>query len=241
MKTMILGTAILLVSVACSSENQTEAEKALEQELRETVENSIKKAEEFEGKLDELLTLEMASDVSGLAPSEAKKDHTNISSFESVAYEWTSKRMRQVDIGSTAVDVPANNSIELSWVKNTTLEQFKKDYHNPTPEELKQAQQAIAAKTNDMKAKGQVSTDQANQAQSEANQSISQFSVREVPNLGDYAVFVNSGIFGVQTSELKVFYKGLSFTISADLSNEQAYNDKKCIEAARKIISEKLQ
>jgi hypothetical protein len=241
MKTLILGISIAFLAASCSSENQTEGEKALEQDLKETIGNSIKTAEEFKGKLDELLTLPMAASVSGLSESSAKKDYTKMSTFESLVYEWPSDRTKEVKIASTTMEVPVKNSIQLSWVKNTTLEQFKRDYHNPTPEEIKRAKEAMNDKMSDMKSKGEVSTDQANTASSEANKSISQFSVSEVPNLGDYALFVNTGVFGAKIRDLKVFYKGLSFTITADLSDEAAYNDKKCIETARKIINEKLQ
>jgi hypothetical protein len=240
MKTLILGISIAFLAASCSSENQTEGEKALEQDLKETIGNSIKTAEEFKGKLDELLTLPMAASVSGLSESSAKKDYTKMSTFESLVYEWPSDRTKEVKIASTTMEVPVKNSIQLSWVKNTTLEQFKRDYHNPTPEEIKRAKEAMNDKMSDMKSKGEVSTDQANTASSEANKSISQFSVSEVPNLGDYALFVNTGVFGAKIRDLKVFYKGLSFTITADLSDEAAYNDKKCIETARKIINEKL-
>ena len=163
-----------------------------------------------------------------------------MSSFESLVYKWPSDRTKEVDLGSTKMEVPVKNSIQLSWVKNTTLEQFKRDYHNPTKEELKQAEAAMNDKMNDMQAKGEVSKDQASIASNEAKSSLSKLKVFEVPNLGDYAVFVNTGIFGAEIRDLKVFYKGLSFTITADLSDDAAYNDKKCIETAKKIINEKL-
>jgi hypothetical protein len=64
--------------------------------------------------------------------------------------------------------------------------------------------------------------------------------VNEVPNLGDYAVFVDSGIMGVTTRDLKVFYKGLSFTLRVDLSDDMQDNDQKAVTAAKMIIEEKL-
>jgi len=36
--------------------------------------------------------------------------------------------------------------------------------------------------------------------------------------------------------ELKVFYRGIQFTLSTDLSADAAYNDKKAIETAKLII-----
>ena len=40
--------------------------------------------------------------------------------------------------------------------------------------------------------------------------------------------------------DLKVFYKGLSFTLEVDLSDNAADNDKKAIETAKMIINQKL-
>jgi hypothetical protein len=45
---------------------------------------------------------------------------------------------------------------------------------------------------------------------------------------------------GVSTRDLKVFYKGLSFTLEVDLSDNAANNDKKAIETAKMIINQKL-
>jgi len=132
------------------------------------------------------------------------------------------------------------NAIELSWVKNTTLEQFKHDYHNPTAEEIKNAEVAMNNKAKELNAEGKASKEQTDAANTIAKGSISKFKVEEVPNLGTYAVFVNSGIMGVSTRDLKVFYKGLSFTLGIDLSDDVTFNDKKAIETAKMIIEQKL-
>lgn len=214
---------------------------SLEKEALDLSREAGLKAEDFKDNIDELLTLEMAAQVSGLPANEAEKEHSTIV-MESVKYEWKSDRTKKFEISKgNFMDIPLKNVIELSWVKNTTLEQFKHDYHNPTAEELKNAQAAMDDKMNQLIAEGKASKEQTDQANSIAKGSISKFKVEEVPNLGDYSVFVNSGIMGVSTRDLKVFYKGLSFTIQADLSDNIVDNDKKAIETAKLIITQKLQ
>jgi len=238
--TLIALVSIFLFAFSCNGD-KTEKEQlnSLEKEALEVTKEAGLKAEDFKDKIDELLTLEMAAQASGLPETEATKKH-NTTVMESVKYEWKSDRTKKVAINGQTINVPATNYIELSWVKNTTLQQFKHDYHNPTAEELKNAEIAMDKKANELNAEGKASKEQTDAANNIAKNSISKFKVEEVPNLGDYAVFVNSGIMGVSTRDLKVFYKGLSFTLEVDLSDNAANNDKKAIETAKMIINQKL-
>lgn len=239
--TLIALLSIFLFAFTCSGDKKENQQlNSLEKEAVELAAEAGVKAEDFKDKIDELLTLEMAAQVSGLLESEAEKDHSKFSSLESLKYEWKSGRTKKVAINGQSINVPANNTIELSWVKNTTLEQFKHDYHNPTAEEIKNAETAMNAKANELNAEGKASKEQTDAANTIAKGSISKFKVEEVPNLGTYAVFVNSGIMGVSTRDLKVFYKGLSFTLGVDLSDDVTFNDKKAIETAKMIIEQKL-
>ena len=238
--TLIALVSIFLFAFSCNGD-KTEKEQlnSLEKEALEVTKEAGLKAEDFKDKIDELLTLEMAAQASGLPETEATKKH-NTTVMESVKYEWKSDRTKKVAINGQTINVPATNYIELSWVKNTTLEQFKHDYHNPTAEELQKASSAMDKKANELNAEGKASKEQTDAANYIAKNSISKFKVEEVPNLGDYAVFVNSGIMGVSTRDLKVFYKELSFTLEVDLSDNAADNDKKAIETAKMIINQKL-
>ena len=238
--TLIALVSIFLFAFSCNGD-KTEKEQlnSLEKEALEVTKEAGLKAEDFKDKIDELLTLEMAAQASGLPETEATKKH-NTTVMESVKYEWKSDRTKKVAINGQTINVPATNYIELSWVKNTTLQQFKHDYHNPTAEELQKASSAMDKKANELNAEGKASKEQTDAANYIAKNSISKFKVEEVPNLGDYAVFVNSGIMGVSTRDLKVFYKELSFTLEVDLSDNAANNDKKAIQTAKMIINQKL-
>lgn len=67
-----------------------------------------------------------------------------------------------------------------------------------------------------------------------ANNAMKNFSVEEVAGVGDCAVFTNTKFAGVPMRDLKVFYKGLSFQIYVDLSDDMSQNDTKAIALAKK-------
>ena len=242
MKTILITImSVFLFAFSCKDDVQTGALNGLEGEVAEALDDAGIKAEDFKGNINELLTLEMASKVSGLPALEAETDHSKFASLESLKYVWPSSRTRKVELmKGHFMDVPLKNTIELSWVKNTTLKQFKHDYHNPTAEEIKNAEAAMEKKMTELEAEGKATESQTNTASGIAKNSISKFKVTEVPDLGTYSVLVDSGLMGVITRDLKVFYKGLSFTLRVDLSDNMADNDQKAITAAKMIIDEKL-
>ncbi len=232
---------MFLLAFTCGNGSESNIVTDLEADKREGMEAAGLKAEDFKGNIYTLLTLEMAAKVSGLPESDAEIKHSKALSLESIKYEWQSDRTRHVEISKgNPFEVPRPNIIEMSWVKNTTLKQFKHDYHNPTPEELKRAEEVMNQKLKDLESDGKTDKESSDLASNIATNSISKFNVNEVANVGDYAVFVNSGILGVTTRDLKVFYNGLSFTLEVDLSDDSSYNDKKAIELAKIIVQQKL-
>ena len=239
--TLIIFASIFLFAFSCEGDKKSEQANGLENEVTKSLEEAGIKAEDFKEKINELLTLEMAAHVSGLDKNVAKTKHSKFSSLESIKYEWKSDRIRKIEINKGyPMEIPMPNSIELSWVKNTTLKQFKHDYHNPTAEELKKADEVMGKKLEELQANGKASKDQTSAASGIAKSAMSKFSVEEVPNLGDYSVFVNTSMMGAKMRDLKVFYRGLSFTLKVDLSDDVTYNDKKAIVLAHEIINEKL-
>jgi len=233
--------SVFLFAFSCKDDVKTEQLNGLEGEVSEALDDAGIKAEDFKGNINELLTLEIAAKASGLPASDAETKHSKFSSLESLKYVWGSNRTRKVEfMPGKFIDAPLENVIELSWVKNTTLKQFKHDYHNPTPEEIKNAEAAMEKKMTELEAEGKATETQTHTASGIAKNSISKFKVTEVPNLGNYSVLVDSGIMGASTRDLKVFYKGLSFTLRVDLSDDMQDNDQKAIAAARMIIDEKL-
>ena len=238
MKTTIIALmSIFLVAFTCEGDKKIDGLNNLEEDVSNILNEAGIKAEDFKGKIDELLTLEMAAQVTGLPAGKAEKETT----FITVSYQWESDRTTTVEITKgNKMTVPASNSIELSWVKNTTLEEFNRQNRNPTAEELAKGEVAIDKKMTELEAEGKATNDQTSAASGIAKSAMASAMFEDVPNLGTHAVFVNLVFMGMPMRDLKVFYRGVQFTLSTDLSDDPAYNDKKAIETAKLIINQKL-
>lgn len=237
MKTALLFVlSLFLFAFTCTGDKKENLESHANETIDEVVGNT---ADEFNGKLDQLLTLEMASEISGYASTEAQKDYNQVlknPATHSVSYRWEKGRNQQIKnpINGKMMDVPADDFIQLSWVKNTTLKEFKLNYHTPTAEELANADKAMNEKVNEMRQQGKVNASQAEMAKGMASEMAKGLSFDEIKGVGEYAVWNN------KHKELKVFYKGLEFQITAELSDDERINQQKSIETAKKIINQKL-
>lgn len=234
----------LFTAIGCGSDKKGQPE-TLTEEFEKTIEENVILAKDYKGRLDEILTLEMASEISGFPASEAKKspdsDLEKKINKISIQYSWDkTKRNRKMEILGRKMDVPVSDVISLSWLQNMTLKDFKRENHKPTDEELIAADKAVSEKTKEMQKEGKVTNDQADLATSMAKDAMKNIAFEEVKNVGDYAVFVDQKFAGVPTRELKVFYNGISFTLLVDLSDDSKANDDKAIALANKIINEKL-
>ena len=231
----VILASVFLLAFSCEGDKKENLESQANETIDEVVGNS---ADEFKGKLDQLLTLEMASEISGYAASEAQKDYNQVlknPATHSVSYRWEKGRNQQIKnpINGKMMDAPADDFIQLSWVKNTTLKEFKLNYHTPTAEELANADKAMNEKVNEMQQQGKVNASQAEMAKGMASEMAKGLSFDEIKGVGEYAVWNN------KHKELKVFYKGLEFQITAELSDDEITNRQKSIETAEKIINQK--
>ena len=231
--------SIFLFAFSCKEEKTNE----LENQLETAIESSGgKTAEEWNGKLDQLFTLEMAAKVTHYNASEAVKDYNQVlknPQTHSVQYKWDKGRVEVSDkiknpITGKPMEIPTNDYVEVSWVRTTTLEEFKHNYHTPTTEELANASKAMDAKTKEMQNSGKATSDQAAKAKEIATSLGEGLSYTEIPSIGNYAVWNN------KDKNLKVFYQGLEFQVYANLGNEDK-NKEACIATAKLIITEKLQ
>lgn len=235
MKQYFLFTLTVLLLGACS-ETGDEPKTSMDDQLDQVIGLS---ESEFTGKLDELLTLEMAATSSGLPKESAKVEYNQVlknPKTHSLSYNWDSERTQTITVSGRSFDVPKKNRVEISWVGNTTLEEFKRNYHNPTEEELRNAEAAMDAKMDELEQEGKATKEQSDAARGMVDGFMANFHVTEVSGLGDYAVWIDRK----ESYELKVFYKGLEFQLIVDLSDDQASNKKKAIALARRIITEKL-
>lgn len=225
-------------SAKSSSLNEVGMQKAA---VSGTVKSNQIKAADFAGKLDELLTLEMAAKVSGFDVSKAIKEHGNKASVafggkkppRECNYLWENGRQKTVTAGGNSMKTNYKDIVGIKSVSNTTLERFKRSYGALTDEQKKAANKQIEVQ------KAKSTTEQTN---SEANKQmaevgtgmINNLRAEEISGVGEAAVWYE------KSNELKVFYNGLTFALVVDISDNKRLNRNKSIELANLIISEKL-
>lgn len=234
----ITNTAIAFcfLFIACKSKTNSTAETNLNKVANETVGESTA---DWSGKLTELFTLEMAAAVTGYAQAEAKQDYNQVlknTSTHSLAYRWEKGRSKAINnpINNKTMEIPTDDFIQLAWVRATTLKEFKHNYHTPTTEEKANAEQAMKGKLKQMEQEGTINHEQSTSAETIATGLGDGLSFTEITGVGDYAVWNN------KQKQLKVFYKGLEFEITAELTSDETVNKQKSIEAAKLIVQQKL-
>lgn len=234
--------SIMMISAAtlsCSGQTKS-SDTDIVGKMNEAVDETLGKSiDKYTGKLDELLTLTIASEAIGYEESEAKKDYNKVlknPATHSLAYRWEKGRQKSIKnpITKENMEIPTSDFVELSWVKSTTLKEFKHNYHTPTAEELANADKAMNAKLQEMESEGKINKEQGSSAKGLAAALGEGLSYDEVPGVGDYAVWNN------KDKKLKVFYKGLEFQIIVETGNDESVNRQKSVEVAKKIIQEKL-
>lgn len=226
-------------SAKSSSLNEVGMQKAA---VSGTVKSNQINAADFAGKLDELLTLEMAAKISGFETSKAIKEHGNKASAafggekkppRECNYLWENGRQKTVTAGGNSMKTNYKDIVGIKSVSNTTLERFKRSYGALTDEQKKAANKQIEVQ------KAKSTTEQTN---SEANKQmaevgtgmINNLRAEEISGVGEAAVWYE------KSNELKVFYNGLTFALVVDISDNKRLNRNKSIELANLIISEKL-
>lgn len=90
------------------------------------------------------------------------------------------------------------------------------------------------AKLNEMVGEGKVTKDQADLSKGMANGLMEGQSFIPVTHLGDHAMW------NTKYKQLKVFYRGLEFEITVEISDSESLNKQKSIEVAQRIIKENL-
>jgi hypothetical protein len=250
MKKLILACVTLLLLATSCDGNKNEQKETLETDLKNVINEHAKVADDFIGKLDELLTLEMAAAASGYPAAEAKKRPDSEAEKKinkiSISYTWQkTNRTKVVEVMGRKIDAPRPDVVELSWVKNTTLEGFKKENHNPTADELAQTS---AESIDDKDSRTECSREkQLKMRQTEAaeiNRKRSHEIIlvwKKLPALVITQFLQTQNLQAMPIRELVVYYNGLSFTLMVDLSDDAKINDEKAIALAKQIIKEKLQ
>lgn len=199
-------------------------------------------ATDFEGKLDHLLTLEMAVQVSGFDASKVIKEHGNNShkAFggekkppRECNYLWENGRQKTVSSGGNSIQSKHKDVVGIKSVSNTTLERFKRSYSALTDEQKMAASKQIDEQTAKSTTEG--TNSEANKQMAEVGTGmISNLQAEEISGVGEAATWYE------KSNELKVFYNGLTFALTVDISDDKSLNRNKSIELANLIISTKL-
>jgi hypothetical protein len=236
MKTAFLLLITVSVILSCDSKKSESSETTLSEAIDQSLGDNVDK---FTGKLDELLTLEIASDALGYEPEKAKKEYSQVlknPKTHSVSYEWDMGRIKEIKIPGTTqtISAPQSDQISLSWLQAITKEQFNQHYRTPTQEELKRADEAMKTKMDEMVAAGKINANQAKMGQGMASSMGSGLSFTDIDGVGTQAKWNN------KNQELVVLTKGIMFQIKVDTEDSEEMRKQKSIKAAKRIIKEKL-
>ncbi|GHB26247.1 hypothetical protein [Mongoliitalea lutea] len=235
MKTILTTAtlAILLAVDTCSGDKKSN--ESLSSEIESSIAKiGIKNAEKYSGKLDDLLTLEIAAKVTGNDLSTAEKDYSQV--FEdpkthSVSYGWTNGRKLITDLGFTTIETDKSDMVSLSWVSTMSPENFKAMYREITDEDIQNAQAAMEQRVNE----GNLDPEAKKLAMEMAAGFMERDNTREwIDGVGDMAVWIPAD------KSLKVFNQGLTFSLFADISDDNAINRAAAIDISKLIIKEKL-
>ncbi len=226
---------LCMLMVSCNSDTKKETHT---NQVNTTINKAFNsKKNNWNGKLDELFTQEMAAQALGYSIADAKKEYRQIfdnPDTHDLSYIWEMGREKEMNIPHVGkMMMPTDDRIDLQWVKSTTLEDFKNSYRTPTAEELKNAEKAMQERAAQLQKEGKLTPEQAKMATNLGGTLGSDVSYDEVKNVGEYAVWNN------KDKNISVFYKGLQFQLYVDVGDE-ATNKSKAITLAQKIINEKL-
>jgi hypothetical protein len=227
---------LVLCVVICSTSIQPVHAQSSAQAAR-----SVLEAKSFTGKLDQLLTLEMAAEISGYDASQATKEHGNDAhkAFggepkppRECFYLWDNGREATRTVAGNTITYKTKDRVGINSVSNTTLERFTRSYPVLSAEQKTEAQKQLAAE------QAKQNHNNANPANPQTAQMgagmIRNLEVEEIQGVGEAARWYS------RSNELKVFYRGLGFAVVVDVSADVNVNRSKAIALAQIMIEEQM-
>lgn len=202
----------------------------------------------YADKLDQLLTLEAAASFTELPASAAKVSYSKVmknSAHHDIKYSWVGDRKRNMkDMGIDMV-LPVKNQIELHGIKGNTIAAFKTSHRVPTAEDLekrdKALNDALDGKSGNKEINEKVETLDKMNIDKSTQKGVAQtmgnvftkvaMAYEDVTGLGDAASW-NSF-----ERRLYVIDNGVEFSISVDLSNDEAVNKEKALAMMKKLLT----
>jgi hypothetical protein len=196
-------------------------------------------ADKYSGKLDQVLTLEIAAAISGFAAAKAVKEHENKTHKvfggkqkppTECNYLWSGSRTRTLTVGGKTVTAPVKDRVGITRLSNTTLERFKRNYSPLTAEQKAAAKKRLAEEAG--KRSGGTTADRSVKIM--ATDMIDKHQVEVVPGVAEAASWYPD------SNELRVFYRGVTFSVVVDVSDDTRINRQKSIDLVTRLIKEKL-
>lgn len=232
MRSAMLSLLLLSGLTACGEKSTSQAtwDEAVAQ-----VESTglFEAAKAYEGKLNELLTLEMAAQTMGFPAEEADIDYNTAManpSFHSLNYTWDRGRTRPMTVANMTVQVPDLDRLELSGIQEISRDDFQFQYRVLTPQEIEQSNQLMKDALQERVEKGEISQEQASLA-GELGQGLAGNQVREVlTEVGESATWMP------EDGALYVYQGGLMFRLSIDQDQKPEVLRQKLIGLAGKIL-----
>lgn len=234
--------------IACNNTQEKKGEKEVDLDINDVISKVQKDKpstaaegkkiyEKYADNLDKLLTLDMVARITGFAKEKAKTDYSKVlksKETHSIRYSWESGRMKEMEVMQRKMTIPQDDEVKLDWFKQISLEEFKQNYRSLTDEEKATAETALKeAGIHEKDGSG-------NLASKMTEKSIKGLKVEEVPDISDYAAFVTTVFAGVESKELKVYHSGIMFSLVVNLKDDAAFNERKAMELAKAIVTEKL-
>jgi hypothetical protein len=238
----ILNIAGLLLFSSNAKSSGSNAISPRETVISREIQSNFINAADFAGKLDELLTLEMAVKVCGFDALKVIKEHEikagaafggKKRAVRECSYLWENGRTRTITVGGNTMNAPYKDKVGINSVSNTTLERFKRNYGALTNKQKIAANKQIEEQADKTTTEG--TNNEANKQMAEVGTGmINNLQAEEITGVGEAATWYKN------SSELKVFYNGLTFALVVDVSDDKNLNRNKSIELANLIIGEKL-
>lgn len=163
---------LLLVGLVLACGGQKTDSEGAGSSLDEAVKTAESKglfqaAKAYEGKLDQLLTLEMAAGTTGFPAEDASMDYNTTmknASFHALTYTWDRGRTRPMKVATMTVEVPDLDRLELGGIQEISKDNFEFQYRVLTEEEKETAKHQMKSSLQDRVAKGEITQEQADLA-----------------------------------------------------------------------------
>ncbi len=231
---LFLPLGLLLMSNSCGSDSK---KGELKSELSEAIENAdkasgTKSLDKYTGKLNELLTVEMAAKVTGYNAAEAIENYNqNISpKYHSIAYNWDLGRTRIMKVGAMDIEVPVMELVQLDGLALTSKQDFEYMNRELTEEDLKNLDQAMNAKMEEKVADGTLSKDQSKMAGDLGKGMMGDLSREKVSGVGELAVWMPG------QSSLSVYEDGMTFIVRVNVNGDLETSKSKAAILAKEIL-----